>query len=76
MCSKTDARYGGEGAPPTKPKVEGYRKSYWYQIYKNTAATIPSRVTFIGLTEYLKGRIYNVGTGSQANQFTVTTKAL
>ena len=33
-------------------------------------------MTFGGLTEDLKGHIYNVGTGSQADQFTATTKAL
>ena len=37
---------------------------------------MPARVTFGGLTEDLKGHIYNVGTGSQADQFTATTKAL
>ena len=37
---------------------------------------MPARVTFGGLIEDLKGHIYNVGTGSQADQFTATTKAL
>ena len=41
------------------------------------SATIrPVRATFSGLTEDLKGQIYDVGTGSQADQFTATTKAL
>ena len=38
--------------------------------------TSPERVTFIGLIEDLKGHIYDVGTESQADQFTATTKAL
>ena len=33
-------------------------------------------VTFRELTEVLKGHIYDVGTGSQADQFTATTKVL
>ena len=33
-------------------------------------------MTFSGLTEYLKGHIYDVGKVSQADQFTATTKAL
>ena len=36
----------------------------------------PARETFSGLTEDLKGHIYNMRTGSQADQFTATTKAL
>ena len=38
--------------------------------------TRPARVAFNGLIEYLKGHIYNLGAGSQAYQFTATTKAL
>ena len=33
-------------------------------------------MNFSGLTEDLKGHIYDVGTGSQSDQFTATTKAL
>ena len=33
-------------------------------------------MTFSGLTEDLKGHIYDMGTGSQTDQFTATTKAL
>ena len=36
----------------------------------------PARATFSGLNEDLKDHIYDVGTGSQADQFTATTKAL
>ena len=44
---------------------------------KKMPATIrPARVTFSGLTEDLKGNICDTGTGSQAYQFTATTKAL
>ena len=35
-----------------------------------------ARKTFSGMTEDIKGHIYNVGTRSQADQFTATTKAL
>ena len=79
MSSKTDSGNGGKGAPQTKPRVEGgYRRKYreLRRGNKNAAATSPARVTFGGLTEYLKGHIYDVGTGSQADQFTATTKAL
>ena len=37
---------------------------------------MPEKATFSGLTEELKGHIYDVGTVSQADQFTATTKAL
>ena len=43
---------------------------------KRPAPTRPARVTFSALTEDLKGHIYDVGTGSQADQFTATTKEL
>ena len=43
---------------------------------KNPVAKIPWKVTLSGMTEDLKGDIYNLGTGSKANQFTATTKAL
>ena len=79
MSSKTDPGDGGKGAPPTKPKVEGgYRQRCRDPRRENKRlATIrPARATFSGLTEDLKGHIYNVGTGSQADQFTTTTKAL
>ena len=33
-------------------------------------------MVFSGLVEVLKGQIYDVGTGSQADQFTATTKSL
>ena len=79
MSSETDYGDGDKGAPPTKPKVGGgYRQRYHQprREIKNPAATRPARVTFSGLTEYLKGHIYNVGTGSLSDQFTATTKAL
>ena len=79
MSSKTDPGDGDKGAPPTKPKVEGgYRRRYREPRRENKrpATIIPERVTFSGLTEDLKGHIYDVGTGSQADQFTATTKAL
>ena len=38
--------------------------------------TRPEKVTFSGLIEDLKDHIYDVGIGSQADQFTATTKAL
>ena len=79
MSSKTDSGYGGKGAPPEKPKAEGgYRQRYREprRENKNTAAISTEIFTFIGLTADLKGHIYDVGTGSQANQFTTTTKAL
>ena len=79
MSSKTDPRGGGKGAPPMKPKVEGgYQRRYRDpRREKKSPATIsPSRATFSGFTEDLKGNIYDVGTGSQADQFTATTKAL
>ena len=66
MSSKTDARDRGKGAPLTKPKVEGYRRIYCdlRRDNKNPTATRPARVTLIGLTEDLKGHIYDVGTVS------------
>ena len=79
MSSKTDTEYGGKGAPPKKPKVKGgYRKRYRDLIRENKRAdTIrPARVTFSGLAEDLKGHIYDVITGPQADQFTATTKDL
>ena len=79
MPSKTDARYEGKGAPQTKMKVEGgYRIRYLdTRIYnKNLSVTSPVIVTFSGLTEDPKGHIDNVGTGSQADHFTATTKTL
>ena len=65
--------------PPTKPKVKvRYRIIYINPIRenKNPPATRPERVAFSGLTENLKGHIYDVGTGYQADQFTATTKVL
>ena len=79
MSSKTDPRDGGKGAPPEKPKVEGgYRKRYRDPRRENKRpATIrPSRATFSGLTEDLKGHIYDMGALYQADQFTATAKAL
>ena len=79
MSSQTDPRYGGKGAPPKKPKAKGgYQQRYRDPRRENKSpATIsPERATFSGLTENLKDHIYNVGTGSQADQFTDTTKAL
>ena len=43
---------------------------------RRPATTRPARATFSGLPEDLKGHIYDVGTESQAYQFTATTKAL
>ena len=79
MSSKTDAEDGEKGSPPTKPKVEGgYRRRYRdpRKENKNPATTRPAIVNFSGLTEDLKGHIYDMGTGPQADQFTATTKAL
>ena len=79
MSSKTDPGDGGKGFPPKKPKVKGvYQKRYRYPIReKKSPETISSaRATFSGLTEDLKGHIYDLGTGSQADQFTATTNAL
>ena len=79
MSSKTDSATGGKGSPPTKPRAEGgYRQRYRDPRRENIRPdTIrPARVNFSGLTEYLKGHIYDVGTGSKADQFTATTKAL
>ena len=79
MSSKTDSGDGGKGAPPTKPKVEGgYRRRYREprRENKNPYMIRPARVNFSGLTGDLKGHIYDVGTGSQADQFTATTKAM
>ena len=66
------------GVPPTKTKVEEYKISYRdpRREHKKTVAKSTAEVTSIGLTNDLKGRIYDVGTRSQANQFTPTAKAL
>ena len=37
---------------------------------------LPQRTRFAGETEELKGSIYDVGTGSQADMFITTTKAI
>ena len=79
MSSKTDSGDRGKGAPPAKPKVEwGYQQRYRKprRENKNLAATRPARLNFSGLTEELKCHIYDVGTGSQADQFNTTNKAL
>ena len=78
MSSKTDAGDGGRGAPPTKPKVKGYKRRYRdpRRENKKPAATRPVGVTFSRLTKYLKVHIYYMWTVSQADQFTATTKAL
>ena len=75
MSSKTDSGDGGKGAPPMKPKVEGGYNGPRREN-KKPAATRPARVTFGGLTEDLKGHIYDMVKGSQADQFTSTNKAL
>ena len=70
---------GARERPPTKPKVEGgYRRRYREprRENKNTVATRPARAAFSGMTEDLKGHIYDVGTRYQADQFTATTEAL
>ena len=76
MYYKTDARDVGRGEPLTKPKVEGYKIRYQDPRNKRPAETSPKKVTFRGITEDLKGHIYNMGTGSQTDQFTATTKDL
>ena len=79
MYSNTDSADRGKGAPPTKPRAGGGCR----RIYRDTkrenkrpSTTRPARATFSGLTKDLKGHIYDVVTGSQADQFTVPTKAL
>ena len=59
-------------------KFEGYKRRYRYprRYNKKPAVTRPERVALSGLTEDLKGNIYDVGIGSQAGQFTATTKDL
>ena len=64
MYYKTDAGDGIRGEPLTKPKFEGYKRRYWYPRNKRPADTSPKKVTFSGLTEDLKGHIYNMGAGS------------
>ena len=79
MSSKTDPGDGGKGAALMKSKVEGgYRRRYCDPRRENKRpATIrPARATFSGFTEDLKGHIYDVGTGSQADQFSAMTKYL
>ena len=79
MSYKKNTRYGGKGAPPTKPKVEGgYRRIYCElrRDNNNLAVKRPAGVAFGGLTEDLKGQIYNMGTGSQLGQFIANTKDL
>ena len=79
MSSKTDDRDGVKGEPPEKPKVKGGNRRRYREPRrdnKNTATTRPVRLAFRGLTEDLKGHIYDVGKGSQADQFIATTKAL
>ena len=79
MSSKMDPVDGGEGAPPTKPKVEGGYQQRYHDLRRENkilSTIIPERVTFSGLTEDLKDHIYDVITGSQADQFTTTTRAL
>ena len=71
-----DAGERGRGSPLTKPKVEGYTRRYWDPINKRPAATRIAKVTFRALTENLKSHIYDMGTGSQTNQFITNTKAL
>ena len=79
MSSKTDSADRGKGDPPTKPRAkEGYRQRYFDPTKgKRRPATIrPARAIFSGLNEDHKCHIYDVGTGSQADQFNATTKAL
>ena len=79
MYSNTNPGYGGKGAPPTKPRVGGgYQRRLHYPRRENKrpATMGPERATFSGLTEDLKGYIYDVETGSQADQFTITNKAM
>ena len=79
MSSNMDSRDRGKGDPPMKPSVEGgYQQRYRdpRRENKRPAKIRPSRATFNGLTEDLKGHIYDMGTEYQADQFTATTKAL
>ena len=79
MSSKRDPIDGGKGAPLTKPKSKGgYRRRYHKPRRENNRPDEirPSSATFSGLTEDLKGHIYDVGTGSKEDQFNATTKAL
>ena len=79
MSSKMVSGDRGKGALPMKPKVKGgYQRRYRKPRRENkkTAATRPEKVTFSGLIEDLKGHIYDVVTGSQADQLTATNKAL
>ena len=62
MYYMTDSRNRVRGEPLTKPKFEGYKRRYRYQINKRPADTSPKKLTFSGLTEDLKGHIYNMGT--------------
>ena len=73
MYYKTDAGDVGREEPQTNPKVEGYKRSYRDPRNKRPAETSPKKLTFSGLTEDLKGHIYNMGTRSQTNPFKVTT---
>ena len=76
MPSKAYTEDGDRGSPPKKPKFEWHNRRYHVPRNKRPATTSPSKIIFNGITEDLKGHIYNVGTGSQADQFTATTKAL
>ena len=70
MPYNTDAGDGGKGAPTTNPEVEGgYRRRYREPRRENKkpAATIPERVTFIGLTEDLKGQFMTWIPGPKRN---------
>ena len=76
MYYKTDAGYGVSGEPLEKTKFEGYKRRYRDPRNKRTADTSPKTLTFSGITEYLKGHIYSMGTGSLTDQFIATTKAI
>ena len=76
MYYMTDSRNRVRGEPLTKPKFEGYKRRYQDPRNKRPADTSPKKLTFSGITEYLKGHIYSMGTGSLTDQFIATTKAI
>ena len=51
-------------------------EAYVHATDRMNVTTSTARVTFSGLTEDLKGHIYDVGTRYQEDQFTATTEAL
>ena len=64
MYYKTDSGDRGREEPLKNPKFEGYKRRYRDPINKRPADTSPKKVTFSGITEDLKGHIYNMVTVS------------